>query len=46
MKAVILAGGEFNPTGSSDIREALIPDWVRNNAGWWADGLILDEIIS
>jgi len=20
-----------------------IPDWVRNNAGWWADGLISDE---
>lgn len=20
-----------------------IPDWVRNNAGWWADGLISDD---
>ncbi|KAG0512187.1 MAG: hypothetical protein NPMRD1_10001 [Nitrosopumilales archaeon] len=23
--------------------DAVIPDWVRNNAGWWADGLISDE---
>ena len=22
---------------------AVIPDWVRNNAGWWADGQISDE---
>jgi hypothetical protein len=20
-----------------------IPDWIRNNAGWWADGSIDDE---
>ena len=20
-----------------------IPDWVKNNAGWWADGAIDDE---
>ena len=25
-------------TGSSEI-----PDWVRNNAGWWADGVIRDD---
>ncbi len=24
-------------------REQNVPDWVRNNAGWWADGLISDE---
>ena len=24
-------------------REETIPDWVRNNAGWWADGLISDD---
>ena len=23
--------------------EPLIPDWVRNNAGWWAEGLIDDQ---
>jgi hypothetical protein len=23
--------------------EISIPDWVRNNAGWWADGAISDE---
>ena len=22
---------------------AVIPDWVRNNAGWWSEGLISDE---
>ena len=24
-------------------REQNVPDWVRNNAGWWADGLISDQ---
>jgi len=24
-------------------RDENIPDWVRNNAGWWADGLISDD---
>ena len=24
-------------------QEATIPDWVKNNAGWWADGLIDDN---
>ena len=24
-------------------REQNVPDWVRNNAGWWADGLISDN---
>jgi len=24
-------------------REQNVPDWVRNNAGWWADGLISDD---
>ncbi len=23
--------------------EATIPDWIKNNAGWWADGLIDDN---
>ncbi|MCH7968212.1 MAG: hypothetical protein IH841_03035 [Thaumarchaeota archaeon] len=22
--------------------ESVIPDWVKNNAGWWAEGLISD----
>lgn len=27
--------------------EIKIPDWVKNNAGWWADGLIEDaEFVS
>ncbi len=24
-------------------QEAAIPDWIKNNAGWWADGLIDDS---
>jgi len=24
-------------------RDKNVPDWVRNNAGWWADGLISDD---
>ena len=24
-------------------QEATIPDWIKNNAGWWADGLIDDD---
>ena len=24
-------------------QEASIPDWIKNNAGWWADGLIDDN---
>jgi len=24
-------------------QEATIPDWIKNNAGWWADGLIDDS---
>jgi len=24
-------------------REQQVPDWVRHNAGWWADGLISDD---
>ncbi len=23
--------------------ESLIPDWIKNNAGWWADGAVDDE---
>jgi len=24
-------------------REQQVPDWIRNNAGWWADGLITED---
>ena len=26
-------------TGSDDV----IPSWIKNNAGWWADGMIPDD---
>jgi len=28
--------------GSSSEQAAEIPDWIKNNAGWWSDGLITD----
>ena len=31
----------FVPVGSA--QEATIPDWIKNNAGWWAGGLIDDD---
>jgi hypothetical protein len=27
-------------TGTGD---NVIPDWIKNNAGWWADGMIPDD---
>ena len=32
---------EIGPS-SNDVPVSVIPDWVRNNAGWWADGSIDD----
>ena len=26
-----------------DGEENVIPNWIKNNAGWWADGLIDDS---
>ena len=31
----------FVPSVSA--QEVTIPDWIKNNAGWWADGLIDDN---
>ena len=31
----------FVPSVSA--QETTIPDWIKNNAGWWADGLIDDR---
>jgi len=32
-----------SPTKSSSIYEQKIPDWIKNNAEWWADELISDQ---
>ena len=32
---------ETETTESSDSKE--IPTWIKNNAGWWADGQIGDD---
>ena len=31
------------PEQASGIDEEKVPDWIRNNAGWWADGQISDD---
>jgi len=31
------------PEQASEVAEEKVPDWVKNNAGWWADGLISEE---
>jgi len=31
------------PEQASETAEEAVPDWVKNNAEWWADGLISDE---
>ena len=36
------AGEAFTPS-STPTQETSIPDWIKNNAGWWADGQIDDS---
>jgi len=31
------------PEQASETAEEKVPDWVKNNAGWWADGLISED---
>jgi len=31
------------PEQASETAEEKIPDWIQNNAGWWADGLISED---
>lgn len=31
------------PPTASDVAKISVPDWVKNNALWWADGLITDD---
>ncbi len=31
------------PEQASEVAEEKVPDWVKNNAGWWADGLISED---
>ena len=28
---------------SGEMSEQVIPDWIRNNAGWWSEGTISDK---
>ncbi len=31
------------PEQASTTAEEHVPDWIKNNAGWWADGLISED---
>ena len=31
------------PEQASETAEQKVPDWIRNNAGWWSDGLITED---
>jgi len=31
------------PEQASEQAEEHVPDWIRNNAGWWANGLISED---
>ena len=37
------SGTSTETKGDSKTTEYKIPDWIRNNAKWWADGLITDQ---
>jgi len=28
---------------ASETAEQKVPDWVKNNAGWWAEGVISED---
>ncbi|QLH10509.1 phosphate ABC transporter substrate-binding protein PstS [Nitrosarchaeum sp. AC2] len=32
-----------SPVKTTETKNSAIPDWIRNNAKWWADGMITDE---
>ena len=38
---IFLVSMMFVPSVSA--QEATIPGWIKNNAGWWADGMIPDD---
>ncbi len=33
----------YEAVGLAEPEQELIPDWIRNNAQWWSDGLISDD---
>ena len=38
-----IIGMDSLPEQSSDVAEQKVPDWIKNNAGWWADGMISED---
>ena len=36
-------GIKIVPIGMINLDSQLVPEWIKNNAGWWADGSIDDE---
>jgi len=39
----LINSDNFSPTDESSSTGAKIPDWIKSNAGWWADGQIDDN---
>jgi phosphate ABC transporter phosphate-binding protein len=39
----VKTSGPENPTTQPKTSDYKIPDWIRNNAKWWGDGLITDQ---
>jgi len=39
---IVVIGVAAIPLAQNADAESLIPDWIKNNAGWWADGSIDD----
>ena len=39
---IIAIGVASIPLAQNAEAESLIPDWIKNNAGWWADGTVDD----
>lgn len=38
-----IIGIDSLPEQASDVAEQKVPDWIRNNAKWWADGMISED---
>ena len=38
-----IVGIDSLPEQTSDVAEQKVPDWIKNNAGWWADGMISED---
>ena len=40
---IVAIGIATIPLAQNAQAESLIPDWIKSNAGWWAEGIVDDE---